>query len=179
MLCVIAGRALVSWMTAFPSPVRSTTIELTVTSAFAAVIASRREHVALPPALLTGQFAAMPAMSSVAVPTVKVSVAAAALVAGNRHSGASHTRLATRKVRRRAGEKARREATTDDIHSTSQKSVHALRRGRARAFSGAVTAVLVRRKNLRIGKSNCGTSPSGTKTTEKRSMSQLDARGGS
>src|SRR5579872_2734499 len=100
MLCVIVGRALVRVIVEFPSPLRSTMMVLVGVSASAAAIASRRVQAVLPPALLAGQFPGVAVASSVAVPTVKVSVAAAALVAGSRRSGAIHTRLATRRGRR-------------------------------------------------------------------------------
>src|SRR5580698_6778231 len=102
------------------TPVMSTMAEFAV-SALTAAIASRREQLPLPPGLFAGQLAAVPAPpGSVVTLTVKVSVAAEALVAGARNKGASQTRLAKRKDRTRKDDE-RRGATTGDIHSTSQE----------------------------------------------------------
>ena len=101
------------------TPVMSTMAEFEV-SALTAAIASRREQLPLPPGLFAGQLAAVPVAGSVVTVTVKVSVAAEALVAGARNKGASQTRLAKRKDRTRKDDE-RRGATTGDIHSTSQE----------------------------------------------------------
>src|ERR1700691_1281579 len=115
----MVGSALPRVMVPF-TPVMSTTAEFA--SALAAVIASRSEQFPLPPGLLAGQSAALPVAGSAVTLTVKVSCAEA-FVAGARNNGANQIRLAKRKDRKRTEEK-RREATTDDIHSTSQKFGH-------------------------------------------------------